>query len=129
MKLLKQKLHLIHKIKKLLNNKENMVKYLKENKLIEMEISYVFENFGEQLGLVTFYIPEELGYRLANIINPEYKPIYRIYIRVAEGEVCFIELEGGPICWGHYKRDEKMLKFEEELKALPLGATFRVLPM
>jgi hypothetical protein len=117
------------KIKKLLISEEKLISHLKEKKLIKIEISYCFENLGDQLGLVTFYIPEELGYRLANIINPEYKPIYRIYIRVAEGKVCFIELEGGPICWGHYKRDEKMLKFEEELKALPLKATFRVLPM
>jgi hypothetical protein len=116
------------KMKEVLIKHEKLVKHLKENRLIEIEISYVFENIGDQLGLVTFYIPEELGYRLSSIINPEYKP-YRIYIRVAEGQICFIELEGGPTCWSHYKRDEKMIKFEEELKALPLEATFKCLPM
>jgi hypothetical protein len=116
------------KMKELLINENKLIDHIKQNKMIQIEISYVFENFGEQLGLVTFYIPEELGYRLSSILNSEYKP-YRIYVRVAEEKVCTVDLEGGPICYSYYKRDEKMLKFEEELKALPLGATFRILPM
>jgi hypothetical protein len=116
------------KMKKLLINQDRLISHLKEKKLIQIEISYCFENFGDQLGLVTFYVPEELGYRLSSIINPEYKP-YKVYVRVAEEKVCTVDLEGGPICYSYYKRDEKMIKFEEELKALPLGATFRILPM
>jgi hypothetical protein len=116
------------KMEELLNKQEKLINHLKENKMIQLEISYLFENLGDQLGLVTFYVPEELGYKLSSILNPEYKP-YKIYIRVIENQIKFIDLEGGDICFAYNKRDSKMIKFEEELKSLPLGITFKTLPM
>jgi hypothetical protein len=117
------------KMEELLLNEEKMIEYLKEKRMIILEISYHFEHLKEQMGLVSFYIPEELGYKLASIINPEYKPLYRISVRVAEERICSVDLEGSFIGWRHDERDEKMLKFEEEVKALSLGATFKCLPM
>lgn len=115
-------------MKRLLNNQEKLNKYIKDHKLVQIEISYVFENMGEQIGLVSFFVPEEAGLELSRIINPEYRP-YRIYVRVGEEKVCFVELEGGPISYAHYKRDEKLEEFERKLKSFSLGITFKQLPI
>jgi len=116
------------KNRKIIQNEKELIDFLKKEKLVFIEISYLFENLGEQIGLVQFFVEEEIGLKLASIIDPQYKP-YKIYIRVAEGKVKFIELEGGEVCLAHYKTDEKMAKFEEAIKSLPLGITFRQLPI